>query len=138
MGLLRTVKLERPPLEEDAINYYTEGINVVKASEDKQFPGAIAAGLGSPWGQAVPAGNFETAARRRTSVPTARCSASDLYEAFTALLVAGDTDTAQDATRFLFCASSNPTAGCHATGCPTARSRRTPGASSSTRRRTRS
>ena len=33
---------------------YYLGANVVKASEDKQFPGAIVAGLASPWGQAVP------------------------------------------------------------------------------------
>src|ERR1700748_1676131 len=37
---------------------YYASVNVVKASEDKQFPGAIAAGLDSPWGQSVPAGVF--------------------------------------------------------------------------------
>ena len=30
--------------------------NVLKASEDKTFPGAIVASLASPWGQSVPAG----------------------------------------------------------------------------------
>jgi glucoamylase len=76
-------------------------VNVVKASEDKQFPGAIAAGLDSPWGQSVPAGVFTN------GEPTYFGSyrevfARDLYEAFTGLLVAGDTRTAQDATTFLF------------------------------------
>src|SRR3954451_13883335 len=34
---------------------YLLSANVLKASEDKTFPGAIVAGLGSPWGQAVAA-----------------------------------------------------------------------------------
>ena len=80
---------------------YYESVNVVKASEDKTFPGAIAAGLASPWGQAIPAGNFTN------GEPTYFGSyrevfARDLYEAFAGLLVAGDIHTAQDATRFLF------------------------------------
>jgi glucoamylase len=80
---------------------YYASVNVVKASEDKQFPGAIAAGLDSPWGQSVPAGVFTN------NEPTYFGSyrevfARDLYEAFTGLLVAGDVRTAQDATLFLF------------------------------------
>jgi glucoamylase len=80
---------------------YYASVNVVKASEDKQFPGAIAAGLDSPWGQSVPAGVFTN------NEPTYFGSyrevfARDLYEAFTGLLVAGDVQTAQDATLFLF------------------------------------
>ena len=53
-------RLRRPSssLGFGAIRAYYESVNVVKASEDKQFPGAIAAGLASPWGQAVPAGNL--------------------------------------------------------------------------------
>ena len=35
--------------------YYLSA-NVIKASEDKTFPGAIVASLASPWGQAVTAG----------------------------------------------------------------------------------
>src|SRR4029077_2056414 len=31
--------------------------NVLKASEDKTFPGAVVASLASPWGQAVSAGD---------------------------------------------------------------------------------
>ena len=84
-----------------AVREYYESVNVVKASEDKTFPGAIAAGLASPWGQAIPAGNFTN------GEPTYFGSyrevfARDLYEAFAGLLVAGDVQTARDATRFLF------------------------------------
>src|SRR6266568_3555538 len=39
-----------------AAEYYLSA-NVVKASEDKTFPGAIVASLASPWGQAVSAGD---------------------------------------------------------------------------------
>ena len=73
----------------------------MKASEDKQFPGAIAAGLGSPWGQAVPAGNLDQG-KAPYFGSYREVFSRDLYEAFTALLVAGDTDTAQDTARFLF------------------------------------
>ena len=80
---------------------YYRSVNVVKASEDKTFPGAIAAGLASPWGQSVPAG------KATNGKPTYFGSyrevfARDLYEAFTGLLVAGDVRTAREATRFLF------------------------------------
>ena len=95
--------LRRPAswLGRSSAQEYYASVNVVKASEDKQFPGAIAAGLDSPWGQSVPAGNFTN------SQPTYFGSyrevfARDLYEAFTGLLVAGDLQTAQDATTFLF------------------------------------
>ena len=95
--------LRRPSrsLGRGADQAYYASVNVVKASEDKQFPGAIAAGLDSPWGQSVPAGVFTN------GEPTYFGSyrevfARDLYEAFTGLLVAGDVQTAQDATLFLF------------------------------------
>ncbi|MEA2211635.1 MAG: hypothetical protein QOF83_1583 [Solirubrobacteraceae bacterium] len=95
--------LRRPPagLDPAAQREYYESVNVVKASEDKTFPGAIAAGLASPWGQAVPAGNF--ADGKPTYFGSYReVFARDLYEAFTGLLVAGDRRTARAATRFLF------------------------------------
>jgi GH15 family glucan-1,4-alpha-glucosidase len=89
--------LRRPSLGlgASAVREYYESLNVVKASEDKTFPGAIAAGLASPWGQAIPAGNFTN------GEPTYFGSyrevfARDLYEAFAGLLVAGDVRTAQD------------------------------------------
>ena len=90
-----------------AVREYYQSVNVVKASEDKQFPGAIAAGLASPWGQAVPAGNLSSGA------PTYFGSyrevfARDLYEAFAGLLVAGDIRTARDAALFLFDRQQQP------------------------------
>jgi glucoamylase len=95
--------LNRPSrrLGEAAVREYYESVNVVKASEDKTFPGAIAAGLASPWGQSVPAGEFTN------GEPTYFGSyrevfSRDLYEAFTGLLVAGDVQTARAADLFLF------------------------------------
>ena len=90
-----------PRLGLSAIREYYESVNVVKASEDKQFPGAIAAGLASPWGQAVPAGNLSNG--KPTYFGSYReVFARDLYEAFAGLLVAGDIGTARDAALFLF------------------------------------
>jgi glucoamylase len=106
----------RPPpahvtgLSEDQVrDHYYLSANVLKASEDKTFPGAIVASLASPWGQSVPAGVTSA-----SSVPG--CSGSepcyfgsyrevfarDLYEAFTGLLADGDIQTARAATLFLF------------------------------------
>ena len=96
-----------PQLGAAAVREYYESVNVVKASEDKTFPGAIAAGLASPWGQSVPAGNLAN------GEPTYFGSyrevfARDLYEAFTGLLVAGDVQTARAATLFLFDRQQQP------------------------------
>jgi glucoamylase len=96
-------RLRRPSLSLglSAVREYYESVNVVKASEDKTFPGAIAAGLASPWGQSIPAGEFSGG--QPTYFGSYReVFARDLYEAFTGLLVAGDISTAQDATTFLF------------------------------------
>jgi glucoamylase len=89
--------------------YYDLSANVLKASEDKTFPGAVVASLASPWGQSVPAGVSSS-----SILPN--CSGSkpcyfgsyrevfsrDLYEAFTGLLADGDIATARAATLFLF------------------------------------
>ena len=101
--------LRRPSsrLGATAVREYYESVNVVKASEDKQFAGAIAAGLASPWGQAVPAGNFTNG--QPTYFGSYReVFARDLYEAFAGLLVAGDLKTARDATLFLFDRQQQP------------------------------
>src|SRR6266480_3271076 len=77
--------------------YYLSA-NVVKASEDKTFPGAIVASLASPWGQAASAGdpnNLFFGSYREVF-------ARDLYEAWTGLMVDGDVQTARDAVTFLF------------------------------------
>jgi glucoamylase len=95
-GLRRPVRLSPA-----ARIQYFRSVNVVKASEDKTFLGAIAAGLASPWGQSVPAGNF-TGSKPTYFGSYREVFARDLYEAFTGLLVAGDLRTAQAATRFLF------------------------------------
>jgi glucan 1,4-alpha-glucosidase len=76
--------------------YYTSA-NVLKASEDKTFPGAIVASLASPWGQAVSAGDPTSTYFGSYREVFAR----DLYEAWTGLLADGDFDTARAATLFL-------------------------------------
>jgi glucoamylase len=81
--------------------HYYLSANVLKASEDKTYPGAIVASLASPWGQSVPAGV------NSGGVPSYFGSyrevfARDLYEAFTGLMADGDLATARAATLFLF------------------------------------
>ena len=80
------------------VDGYYLSANVVKASVDKTFPGAIVASLASPWGQAVSAGdpnNLFFGSYREVF-------ARDLYEAWTALMVDGDVQTARAAATFLF------------------------------------
>ncbi|HEV7662032.1 MAG TPA: glycoside hydrolase family 15 protein, partial [Chloroflexota bacterium] len=82
---------------DDLVNAYYLSVNVVKASEDKTFPGAIAASLASPWGQAVSAGD-----PANTYFGSYReVFARDAYEAWTGLLVAGDVKTARDVATYL-------------------------------------
>ena len=123
-----------PAAQTDA---YWLSANVVRASVDKTFPGAIAAGLASPWGQAVSAGDLP-GGKPVYFGSYREVFARDLYEAVTGLLAVGDVATARDATRFLFERQQQPPATCRATRCSTARPPPTPAASSSTRRRTRS
>ena len=87
----------RPEWRQLVDEYYMSA-NVVKASEDKTFPGAIVASLASPWGQAISAGdpnNLFFGSYREVF-------ARDLYEAWTSLMVDGDLQTARDALTFLF------------------------------------
>ncbi len=85
---------ERRQLER---TYYLSA-NVLKASEDKTFPGAVVASLASPWGQAVQAGD-----PANTYFGSYReVFARDLYETFTGLIASGDVATARDTVRFLF------------------------------------
>jgi glucoamylase len=80
------------------LDEYYVSANYVKAAEDKTFPGAVAAALTSPWGQAISAGD-----PANTYFGSYReVFGRDLYEAWTALFLAGDTKTARDMTRFLF------------------------------------
>jgi glucoamylase len=84
-----------------AILHYYLSANVIKASEDKTYPGAIVASLASPWGQSVPAGVFANGQPSYFG-SYREVFARDLYEAFTGLLVDGDLATARAATLFLF------------------------------------
>jgi glucan 1,4-alpha-glucosidase len=79
------------------VDEYYLSADVVKASEDKTFPGAIVASLASPWGQAVSAGDPNNPFFGSYREVFAR----DLYEAWTALLTDGDLQTARDAVNFL-------------------------------------
>src|SRR6266516_3040851 len=80
------------------VSEYFLSANVVKASEDKTFPGAIVASLASPWGQAISAGD-----PNNTFFGSYReVFARDLYEAWTGLLLDGDLATARTAVNFLF------------------------------------
>jgi glucoamylase len=92
--------LKRPRGLASNSTFYLDA-NVLKASEDKTFPGAIVASLASPWGQAVNAGTLSG------GLPVYFGSyrevfGRDLYEAVTGLLADGDVSTARAATRFLF------------------------------------
>jgi glucoamylase len=99
---LRTPSLHLPGLTPaqswQAVKDYYVSANVVKASEDKTFPGAIVASLTSPWGQSVSAGDPANTYWGSYREVFSR----DLYEAWTALYTDGDLATARDAVRFLF------------------------------------
>ena len=83
---------------------YYLAANVLKASEDKTFPGAIVASLASPWGQAVSAGD-----PNQTYFGSYReVFARDLYETFTGLVAAGDLKTARATVNFLFDRQQQP------------------------------
>lgn len=80
------------------VGEYYLSANVLKASEDKTFPGAIGAGLASPWGQSVSASD-----PNNTYFGSYReVFARDLYEAWTGLYTDGELATARDAVNFLF------------------------------------
>jgi glucoamylase len=101
-------RLRRPASTTPAgMRAYYESVNVVKASEDKTFPGAIAEGMASPWGQAVPAGD-STNGKPTYFGSYREVFARDLCEAYTGLLVAGDIATARPAMYFLFDRQQQP------------------------------
>jgi glucoamylase len=76
---------------------YYQSANVVKASEDKTYPGAIVAGLDAPWGQSIAANDPNNLFQPGYKEVFSR----DLYEAWTALYTDGDLATARDAVRYL-------------------------------------
>jgi len=80
------------------VTRYYLGANLLKAAEDKTFPGSLQAGPTSPWGQAISAGD-----PNNTYLGSYReVFARDLYEEWTGLMAEGDTQTANDAVKFLF------------------------------------
>ena len=87
--------------------YYLSA-NVLKASEDKTFPGAIVASLASPWGQAVNAGTLP-GGKPVYFGSYREVFSRDLYEVFTGLLLDGDLATARAAARFLLERQQLPT-----------------------------
>jgi glucoamylase len=87
--------------------YYLDA-DVLKASEDKTYPGAIVASLASPWGQAVNAGVY-VGGKAVYFGSYREVFSRDLYEAFTGLLADGDLATARDAALFLFDKQQLPT-----------------------------
>ncbi len=80
-----------------AIRSYYQSANVVKASEDKTYPGAIVAGLDAPWGQSIVANDPNNLFVGGYKEVFAR----DLYEAWTALYTDGDQATARATVRYL-------------------------------------
>jgi glucoamylase len=93
--------LKRPGGQASLARSYYLSANVLKASEDKTYPGAIVASLASPWGQSVQAG--VTASGEPSYFGSYReVFARDLYETFTGLMADGDVATARAATLFLF------------------------------------
>jgi glucoamylase len=94
-------RLRRPAGSASLDRDYYLSANVLKASEDKTYPGAIVASLASPWGQSVPAG--VTAGGEPSYFGSYReVFARDLYEIFTGLMADGDVASARAATLFLF------------------------------------
>ena len=82
----------------ELLDTYYLSADYVKAAEDKTFPGAVGAALASPWGQAIEAGDDANTYFGSYREVFAR----DLYQAWTALFLAGDHATAEAMTRFLF------------------------------------
>jgi glucoamylase len=81
---------------------YWLSANVIKASEDKTFPGATAASLASPWGQAVPAGQAASDGLAPYFGSYCEVFPRDDYETFTGFLTDGDLATARRMVRYFF------------------------------------
>jgi glucan 1,4-alpha-glucosidase len=87
---------------------YSLDANVLKASEDKTFPGAVAASLASPWGQAINAGD-NVNGKPVYYGSYREVFARDSYEAFTGFLADGDLATARAQAKFLLDDQQLPT-----------------------------
>ena len=81
---------------------YWLSANVIKADEDKTYPGAFVASPTDPWGQSVPATTTHPGWTYR------EVFARDGYETFTGLLADGDRASARAMVRFLFDRAQQP------------------------------
>ena len=81
---------------------YWLSANVIKADEDKIYPGAFVASPTDPWGQAVPAQTTHPGWTYR------EVFARDSYETFTGLLADGDRGSARAMVRFLYDRTQQP------------------------------
>jgi GH15 family glucan-1,4-alpha-glucosidase len=90
--------LRRPPASLPARTraMYWLSANVIKADEDKTYPGAFVASPTDPWGQSVPAATTHPGWTYR------EIFARDSYETFTGLLADGDVPSARAMVRYLF------------------------------------
>ncbi len=87
--------------DREVLQQYWTSANVLKATEDKEFPGAVVSSLADPWGQAT-AANTETNGLPDVSTNYRVIFERDFYETFTGFLTDGDLATAQAQTRFIF------------------------------------
>jgi glucoamylase len=96
--------LRRPPASAPARTraMYWLSANVIKADEDKTYPGAFVASPTDPWGQSVPAATTHPGWTYR------EIFARDSYETFTGLLADGDVTSARAMVRFLFDRTQQP------------------------------
>ncbi len=92
--------LRRPPAS--AARGYWLAANVIKAAEDKTYPGAFVAAPADPWGQSMFALTTHAGYTYRSVF------ARDSYETFTGLLADGDRTSAREMVRFLFDRAQQP------------------------------
>jgi glucan 1,4-alpha-glucosidase len=83
-------------------NQYWLSANVLKADEDKTYPGAFVASPTDPWGQSVPAMTAHPGWTYR------EVFTRDNYEMLTGLLADGDTASARAMVRFLYDRTQQP------------------------------
>ena len=81
---------------------YWLSANVIKAAEDKTYPGAFVASPTDPWGQSVPATTTHPGWTYR------EIFARDSYETFTGLLADGDRASARQMVSFLYDRAQQP------------------------------
>jgi glucoamylase len=80
---------------------YWTSANVIKATTDKEFPGAVVSSLADPWGQAT-AANGAGNGLPNVDVNYRVIFERDFYETFTGFLADGDIATAEQMTRYIF------------------------------------